>query len=158
MYITNSAAMLNLWLFSENNTISFSLSLYEALIYIHSHNLYFIHEACKSKNISSLAAVWLICLWGLLPSNISLAPVSSLCCDDYQNILVLVHLMACTLSELLVLHMKRKQCESYALDFTCCYNWVQPLGFSIQLYLLLRSWALSWAVADSQIHAAVWVF
>lgn len=76
-------------------------------------------------------------------------------CDDYQNILVLVLLMACRLSELLVLHMRRKQCESYTLDFTCCFDWMQPLDFYIQPYLLLRSWAVRWAVADRQMHAAI---
>lgn len=38
-------------------------------MYIHSHNLYFIHETETSKNIPSPAAGWVTCLSGLLSSN-----------------------------------------------------------------------------------------
>lgn len=40
-------------------------------------------------------------------------------CGGYQNMLMLVLLMGCRLSEVLVIYANREQCESYALDFIC---------------------------------------
>lgn len=46
-----------------------SQSVREAVMYVHSHNLYFIHETGKSQTTSSPAPVWVPCPRGLLSSN-----------------------------------------------------------------------------------------